>query len=373
MTKKFTIATWPKPLRWLLWAVIGLVFFMGVSLVALRVAFDLDNYRADIEARATEIAGKPVRILGDLSWGLGLTPTITLADVEVGAEKTPDARFGVIRVGVPLATLLSGDLTGGNLPGQLDISIDNLRLQDRALGDFEAPVKIGRNAFSIDPLEGDLPGGGSITAVVAYIDQTLKADAEVSGVDYAMVLPGASGGDMKGKLSLQARGANAEDLLKAMNGTVSLYGGAGRLSGDAIGLWSNDVLSTILTGRRSHTDVGCLVLAGNIKNGVLRPSQAVLDTDSARVSAKGTIDLANQRLNLLVSPAPKETAIVSLATPLRVEGNWSNPNVKPDGRAVVEKAAGLLLGAIAPPAALLSFMERGDDSASPCAKAPASQ
>jgi uncharacterized protein involved in outer membrane biogenesis len=356
------------PLRWLWRGLLLLAVLLAGGLVALRLAFDLNDYRAEIERRATEVAGKPVRILGDLGWGLGLMPTIAISDVEVGAEAAPDARLGGIRVGVPLSAILSGDLFSGGMPGRLHISVDNLRLKDRALGDFTAPVRLGRRAFSVDPLEGDLPEGGEITAVVTYADNALKADAEVSGVDYAMILPGATGGDMSGKLALTGTGATAEDILQGLNGTVSLYGGAGRLSGDAIGLWANDVLSTILTGRQSHTDVTCLAIDGIIKGGVLRPSLAVLDTDSARVSASGRIDLGNQRLNLVVTPAPKEPALVSLATPLRVEGPWSSPGVAPDGRAVIEKAAGLLLGAVAPPAALLSFMDKGDSSASPCAR-----
>lgn len=335
-----------------------------VGVVLSRV--DLNKMKPKIEAQASEAAGKPVRILGDIGWGLDwLVPSVVLQNVQVGAANAPDGSVGEIKIRVPLTALLAGEGPGGHLPSRIYLTLKDLSLHGHKLGDFTAPVHLSGDNLSIDPLEGDLPQGGDLKATLDYTDRVLTAKAEVSDIDYALVMPGASGGAIKGQMSLQGRGDSVDSILRGLDGDVSLYGGAGKLEGDAITMWADDLLSTVLTGSSDATEISCVVVQGKIQNGVLKPSKAVLDTKRVQVSAKGAVDFGAQSLNLLLTPAPKETALLSLATPLRVSGPWSGPDVKPDGRGIAEKAAGMLLGAVAPPAALLGFMKQGSGE-NPC-------
>lgn len=352
---------------------IKIALFVAVLLIAgfiyLAVAVDLNTYKPQLEKSATEAMGKPVRVMGDLDWGMsGFKPSVQLNEVVIGSEKNPEATLGQLSVAIPLSDLIGGNLSADELPGKLNLNLEDLVYAGQEIGDINAPVRFNGNNLSIKPLTVNLPHDGTITADVSYQSNKLAVTAKAEGVDYALLIPGASGGDLGGTLELSSAGSTIDAVLSGLDGKVAFNGGAGRLSGDALSLWSNDLLSSILTGRKKHTDVTCLLLAGNIKNGVLVPSQAVLDTEDVLVKAKGSIDLGRQRLKLLVTPAPKDAALISLATPVNVTGAWDNPSVTPDSRAVLEKVGGLVLGAVAPPAALLAFGSTGDKS-SPCAAA----
>lgn len=349
---------------------IVVVLLLVAGFIYLSFALDLNAYKPQVEAQASEAMGKPIRITGDLDWSISwLRPSVVLNDIVVGNEKNAQTTVGKLSVAIPLSDLIGGNLSSEELPGKVDLALDKLVYEGQEVGDIKAPVRFSGNGLSIKPLTVDLPHDGTLEADVDYQDNNLKVTAKAEDIDYALIIPGASGGDLGGTLELTGKGATIDDVLTGLNGKVALSGGKGQLSGDAISLWASDLLSKVLTGgTKNHTDVTCLLLNGNIKNGVLTPSQAVLDTDSVLVRATGSIDLGRQRLKLLVTPSPKDAALLSLATPLRVEGAWDNPSVMPDKRAVLEKVGGLMLGAVAPPAALLAFGSTGDKS-SPCAAA----
>ncbi len=349
---------------------VKIALVVGVLLVAgliwLSIAVDLNAYKPQIEEQATAAMGKPVTVGGDINWGISwLRPSLDINDIRIGAGKTSATTVGRVSVVVPLLDLISGGVAQWGIPAQMKLALEALVYEGQVIGDITAPVSYRGGNLSIDPLTVKLPHDGEISAVVHYQDNQLSVDAVIDDVDYALIIPGASGGDIGGTLKLQGRGTTVDAVLTGLNGEVALAGGKGKLSGDAISLWASDVLSKILTGTQSHTNVTCLLLDGSIRNGVLTPSQAVLDTESVLVRATGRIDLGRQRLQLLVTPSPKDPALLSLATPVNVTGAWDNPSVTPDKRAVLEKVGGLVLGAVAPPAALLAFGSTGDKS-SPC-------
>lgn len=343
---------------------LGVTVFLAMALVVLLRSFDLNAHKPKLEAKASEVAGQPVRILGDARLGFrGLMPSLVLEQLRVGPERAPEATVGTVKAAVPLTALRA--LTAGRLPERLDLTLEKLTVKGRDLGDITAPVRFTGDNLRIDPLQADLPRGGELRAVIDYTARKLTATAEVKNIDYALIIPGASGGDIHGNLSLTGQGRTVDAILAELDGKVDLYGGSGTLSGDALTLWADDLLSAVLTGASEKTDVACMLLSGRIRNGVLVPSQALLDTARVQVKAKGQVDLRRQTLNLVVTPAPKQTALLSLATPLRVKGPWDAPQVAADGRAVVEKVGGMLLGAVAPPAALLPFVKKGAGD-SPC-------
>lgn len=356
----------PKPVRLLFKLLVAIAVLVAAGFIYLSFAFDLNAYKAQIEAKASEAMGRPVHIMGDLDWGFsGFKPSVVVNNLRIGAEKNPEATLGQLSIAVPLRDLIDGRLLQGQLHGQVDLALDDLVYEGQALGDITAPVVMRDGGLSIKPLVVKLPQDGVLEADVTYDKKRLNVDAKAENVDYALIIPGAAGGDIAGTLTLTGTGTTIDDVLTGLNGTVNMRGGAGKLSGDALSIWADDVLSNIMTGRKRHTDVTCMLLKGNIKNGVLAPQQAVLDTEDVLVRAKGSIDLGRQRLKLLVTPTPRKPALISLATPVRVEGVWDNPSVTPDKRAVMEKLGGLVLGAVAPPAALLSFAKPGSSS-SPC-------
>jgi AsmA family protein len=76
---------------------------------------------------------------------------------------------------------------------------------------------------------------------------------------------------------------------------------------------------------------------------------------------------------LRVVSAPKDFSPLSLRSPVTVNGNFKVPQVGIESKTLLVRAAGALaLGSLAPPAALLAFMDLGNtDDPAPCTPPPA--
>jgi uncharacterized protein involved in outer membrane biogenesis len=94
----------------------------------------------------------------------------------------------------------------------------------------------------------------------------------------------------------------------------------------------------------------------------------VVDTDEAVILADGTINLANEQMDLTLRPRTKGLRIISLRAPLHVRGAFSKPDVSVDKGVLALKAGGAIaLGLAAPLAALLPLVNAGPGEQSPCA------
>ena len=74
-----------------------------------------------------------------------------------------------------------------------------------------------------------------------------------------------------------------------------------------------------------------------------------------------------QRLRLKLRPRPKDRSLLVFRSPLIVEGTFKDPDIHPDyARVGLRGAIALVLGSIAPPAALLATLELGPGEDSGC-------
>src|SRR3546814_4065672 len=84
------------------------------------------------------------------------------------------------------------------------------------------------------------------------------------------------------------------------------------------------------------------------------------DTTDTMIVGKGTISLKHETLDLTLRPRPKDRSLLVLRSPLIVEGTFKDPRFHPDhARVGLRGAIALILGNIAPPAALLATLELG--------------
>jgi uncharacterized protein involved in outer membrane biogenesis len=84
------------------------------------------------------------------------------------------------------------------------------------------------------------------------------------------------------------------------------------------------------------------------------------DTTDTVIYGEGQVSLADESLDLTLKPQPKDRSILSLRAPLRVDGSFKDPEFHPDlGRITLRGVAAAVLGALAPPAALLAVYESG--------------
>jgi uncharacterized protein involved in outer membrane biogenesis len=171
-------------------------------------------------------------------------------------------------------------------------------------------------------------------------------------------------GRLRADIDVKGRGSSPAALLGSLDGPVRLQladGSISHLLTEAVGLDLAQGLAVWLRGDRKLT-LNCAEVEGRFKAGVLRPRTAVVDNRDSRIDIDGRVNLADETLDLRLVTKPKDFSLLTLRSPLRVQGTLADPRVALEGKALGGKAlAAIALGSLAPPAALLAFVDPGED------------
>jgi AsmA family protein len=246
----------------------------------------------------------------------------------------------------------------------------HLTLQDGRLklADLQAEVAGGRMSGTTE-LDG--------TADVAK----WKADLRFDGIDIAKWLrrlqKGADGsatayltGEMVARLQATGSGRSTAAILGSLNGQALARlrnGTMSHLAVEAAGLDLAQALGVMVRGDRSLT-LRCAVVAMALHDGVATVKRAVVDTSDSSLNVLGSLSLKDEALNLRVVAKPKDFSPLSLRAPVTVTGSLAEPVVGIEAQGLAGRAvAAAALALLAPPAALLAFMDFGDAAtADPC-------
>jgi AsmA family protein len=183
-------------------------------------------------------------------------------------------------------------------------------------------------------------------------------------------------------LDLDGRGAGASvrQIMAGLDGRLVMVMGKAKLATPLFDLIGADLVQSALpwAARDRDTEINCAVARFNAKRGLATSEAMLLDTAKVTVQGAGTVDLANEKLALVLTPEPKERSLISLATPIDVDGPLAGPTVTPDRLALARGAAGAVIGnVIIPFGFLVPLISGGTGDENPCvaalarAKAPA--
>jgi uncharacterized protein involved in outer membrane biogenesis len=137
---------------------------------------------------------------------------------------------------------------------------------------------------------------------------------------------------------------------------------------EEIGLNVGNIVLTKVTGDK-QVKLNCMATDFRVDNGLMNARRFVVDTDEALIDVDGTINLANEELDLILRPQTKGLRVFSLRAPLYVKGPFSKPDVSIDKKVLAMKGgAAVLLAVIAPPlAALVPLTQQQADKSANCA------
>ena len=314
-----------------------------------------------------ETGGPRVRVTGALA-----SPRLDLADLgpAVGVKDAPDttapkrllpelpfdtARWASLDADVTLQA--HSLLNAAALP--LDELNVRLQLQDRRM--------------TLDPLVFRL-AGGQMKAQVTLDGRSAplrgQATVQLRGLQLARLFPPtdqqrASIGRVDGDLQLSGQGASVGRMLATADGRVSLVARDGQISRllvEQMGLHLLEILQLSLTGDQT-VQLHCAVADFSVATGVMQARALVLDTAVNTVVGRGSVDLAQERLDLTLQPRTKVTSLVALRSPIHVTGRFDAPQVSIDtGRLAARSAGALLLGLVNPLLALVPLLETAGDT-----------
>ncbi|MDM5178224.1 AsmA family protein [Massilia sp. DJPM01] len=208
--------------------------------------------------------------------------------------------------------------------------------------------------------------------------QAIKATAKVSArhIRIKELFPSipemkATVGQINGDAQLSSTGNSVASLLGASNGEIKALIDEGTVSKmllEQMGLNIGNIVLTKLFGDK-QVKLNCMATDFQVTNGLMQTRTFVVDTEEAVITADGTINLANEQMDLTLNPKTKGLRIFSLRSPLHVRGSFSKPDVSVDKGVLALKAGGAVaLGLAAPAAALLPLVNTGPSQDSGCAR-----
>lgn len=244
-------------------------------------------------------------------------------------------------------------------------------------------IKMDNAVLNLEPLEFAM-AGGTVRSNIRLDGrgrqgpQAIKAQAKVTArkIEIKKLFPKieqlqASVGSISGDASLTAQGNSVASLLAGSNGelkTLINQGQVSKLLLETMGLNVANIIITKLFGDK-QVQLNCMASDFAVTNGLARTRYFVVDTNEALVNINGSINLANEQLDLRIDPKTKGLRLFSLRSPFYVRGPFSEPDVSVDKGVLAMKAgSAIALAAVTPVAALLPLVNTGPGEDSDCAR-----
>jgi uncharacterized protein involved in outer membrane biogenesis len=176
-------------------------------------------------------------------------------------------------------------------------------------------------------------------------------------------------GKIHGDIELAGRGNSVAQMLAGASGNVAMLMGRGQISNlllEIAGLDGAEIIKFLLRGDL-NVPVRCAASAFDVNKGLMTSRALVLDTSDTVVYGDGTVNFANEAIDLYFRPYPKDMSVLSLRSPLKVTGSLGAPNAGPDKGALAGRAGlALALGAVNPLLALAATVETGPGEDANC-------
>ena len=200
-------------------------------------------------------------------------------------------------------------------------------------GRVDAVLADGRltvSHFDIGVGEGHATG----KATVDTTSKPLRADTEVdaSAIRVEALLPAKAArsllsGALHGHAALRATGDSAAALLASTSGTVSAFVSGGTISSalDArMGLQLGRVVRGMLLGAEPIA-IRCAAAVLDVERGTARIRSLVVDSERTRTIGTGSVDLAKEALDVVLTPEPKQPGLFNLDRSIHLSGPLREP------------------------------------------------
>lgn len=266
----------------------------------------------------------------------------------------------------------------GTLDAEVALKLATLVTSSLSLRTVEARLTAKEGRLSLDPLGAVLAGGridGSVALDARGERPAMSLRLKGSGIDFGELAEAVGAGDMlsaKGSIDLdfKASGGSIAEIAANIDGESKVLLGKGRIDAKALDLavgGLTTVLGSMFQKDSEGSVLNCAASRIVFAKGVGTHKLLLVDTGASTVTGEGLIDLANERLEMKITPRPKSVTL-NVAVPIKIGGSLASPSVAPDGLATLAKIGGLLGAVFFPPAALLAFADIGGGDEVACLK-----
>lgn len=233
--------------------------------------------------------------------------------------------------------------------------------------------------LSLEPLRFGV-AGGKLDAQIRLNGRTepLEGQAKLTarGFKLKQLFPTfepmkTSFGELNGDADIAGRGNSVAKLLGTANGKLKMLINDGAISRELMELAGlnvgNYVVGKIFGDK--EVKINCAAADFDIKTGLATTQLFVFDTENAIIYIDGTANMATEQLDLTITPESKGWRLISLRSPLYVQGKFIKPSAGVKAVPLLLRGAGMVaLGVIAAPAAgLLALVAPSGGEPNQCA------
>ena len=249
---------------------------------------------------------------------------------EAGAETAAGPEAGRIGRAKPLSPKALARLNA-----ELSVSVKQVLSGPDRFGRGMLKLSLQDGRLSLDPLKLQ------VKEQVILLQLSVKPDRQLTDASFRVLVENADlgalirlsrpesdvGGVLNVDLDVRTATTGFRNLLSRANGYFDLSGVPENLESGVVDLWAvnllSSVVSSVVTGDKvSH--VNCLLSRWSLENGRMKARQLAVDTSRIRICGDGHVDFSERSLNLAVRPKAKRPEFFSLATPLRVKGQFDD-------------------------------------------------
>ena len=323
--------------------------------------------------------------------GLSAAPKISVKNDDPAAPATPEKENPANKKVSTAAPRITPPAPGKVLP-RATLDLQKLRAMNANVS-YQAfkirhskEIPLDKMRLDVTLKNGDLKldnlnvgiAGGTVSGLV-YVDTSkdiaaIKTRLDARGLQLNQLFPAiertkGSLGKLTGKVDLQGGGNSVAQMLATSNGSVAMMMGSGEFSNlllEFMGLDGAEIIKFLVSGDR-NVQLRCAAVAFDVKQGVMESRTVVLDTADTVVTGSGQVNLADETMDMLLKPSPKDASFLSLRSPLTIKGTFASPSLGVDKGAIAVRAGlALVLGAVNPLLALAATIETGPGTDTDC-------
>jgi AsmA protein len=245
--------------------------------------------------------------------------------------------------------------------------------------DLHTRLRLRDAVVTLDPLRFGVAGGtldGTVKLDGSQVPIRASTALKVRKVAIGKLFPAAeldqaSIGQVNGNVDLKGRGESVAAILGSADGQITMLVDGGEISKlmlETASLHLLEILQLKITGD-SPIRIRCGLADFDVKKGVMRANTLLLDTDITRIQASGHLDMGSETMDLVVVPKTKKMSLLSLRTPIHVQGSFAHPQVSLDkGKLAMRGLGAVALGAVNPLLALIPLVDSGSGKDSECGR-----
>lgn len=217
--------------------------------------------------------------------------------------------------------------------GKLDVTVRRLLFdKPSAFKSMRGTLTMDHGVLTAAPFVTGLESGTLSGKVVVTQTETatrLSLDLKIADgrIEDMASDPGVFSGALAGRFVLDGQGKTIRAAVGAADGRFAIVGRDGTLGRKTALLLGQDIGRGLFAKSGDTARLRCAIASFAVRNGKARPAPLLVDTSVARADAVGLVDLANERIDLSLTGAPKQASALRLSGPIRVTGQLFAPTV----------------------------------------------